>query len=492
MPISDAQYDAWLKADSKRRALLVEANAYSSGAEVTRYFATVPFVSLPTDTPANTPYDDIITEVPYFSARISEAFTGKSESGWGDIVISNESGVRDAWLDDAWDGRRVTVYLGDPAWPRDDFRAILSGVAADIVAPDRTRLALRIRDNSWMLNVALQTALIGGTTAYKSKPKPVCYGEVFNIEPPLIDAGLHKYQVHDGAINAVSDVRDSGLSVAYTADLATATFVLNGGAPAGRVTCDVQGAKPGGTYLTKAADIIKDIVTTRTSLTIADVDTTNFTAFNATCAQKLGFWGQDFMTVAAAIDECVAAVGGFWTFDRAGLMTLGQFVAPTGAEDLALVSDDVSQAGLRVVNRIALLKTYRLGYKRNYTLQADGLAGAVTETNRAEYGVEYRVKTATNAGVETTYLLAASPDEVGTNLADATEAQTECDRRAALWGNLRFRYEARAFAAPFTVRLGQVVKLTHPRFGFSAGKLATVTGVRWYPTKKRVVMELFA
>lgn len=492
MAISDAQYDAWLKADNKRRTLLVEAKAYSGGAEVTRYFATTAFVSTPTDTPANTSYDDIIREVPYFSARIPEVFGGRSEAGWGDIVIINESGVRDAWLNDAWDGRALKMYLGDPTWPKSDFRVILTGVSADLVAHDRNRLALRIRDKSWALNVPLQKTLVGGTTAYKDKPKPVCYGEVFNVEPPLIDAGLHKYQVHDGAVNAISDVRESGLTVAgYTADIATGTFTIPAAA-AGRITADVQGAKPGGTYLTKAADIIKDIVTTRTALTAADVDTTNFTAFNTTAPQKIGFFAQDFQSVAAALDEIITSVGGFWCFDRTGLLTLGQFVAPSGTEALALVSDDVSQKGLRIVDRIPPVKTYRLGYKRNHTLQADGLAGAVTEANRAEYRVEYRVKSAINAGVETTYLLAASPDEVGTLLADATEAQTECTRRATLWGSLRFRYEARAFAAPFTVRLGQVVKLTHPRFGFSAGKLATVVGTRWYPTRKRVVMELFA
>lgn len=491
MPISDAQYDAWLKADNKRRTLLVEAKAYSGGAEVTRYFATTAFVSTPTDTPANTAYDDIILEIPYFSSRITEAFGGRSEAGWGDITIINESGVRDSWLNDAWDGRALTLYLGDPTWPKADFRVILTGMSADIVAQDRNRLALRIRDKSWALNVPLQKNLIGGTTAYKDKPVPVCYGQVFNIEPPLTNAGTHEYQVHDGAVNDITDVRDSGLTVAYVKDLANGKFTLNAAA-AGRITADVQGAKPGVTYLTKAADIIKDIVTTRTALTVADVDTTNFTAFNTTAPQKLGFYAQDFQSVAAALDEIITSVGGFWTFSRQGLLCLGQLVAPSGTEALALVSDDVAQKGLRVVDRILPIKTYRLGYRRNYTLQSDGLAGAVTEANRAEFAVEFRVKSSTNAGVETTYLLPASPDEVGTLLADAIEAQTEADRRATLWGTLRFRYEARAFAAPFTLRLGQVIKLTHPRFGFSSGKLCTVVGTRWFPTRKRVVLELFA
>jgi hypothetical protein len=173
-------------------------------------------------------------------------------------------------------------------------------------------------------------------------------------------------------------------------------------------------------------------------------------------------------------------------------MLLGQFVAPTGTAALELVADDVALRGFTIKNRMIPVKTYRLGYKRNFTIQVGGLAGAVTEANRAAYAAEYLAKTKTNAGVETTYLLAENPPLDGTLLADGTEAQTECDRRGTLWSVLRYIYVARCFAAPYKLRLGQVIKLYHPRFGFAAGKLATLIGYTWYPTRKRATLELFA
>jgi len=493
MPISDAQYEAWLKADGKRRAMLVEAKAYSGAAETTRYFAYRPFVSRPTDAPANTAYDDIVADVPVFSARLSELFGGRAQATWGDIVVSNENGARDSWLDDGWDGRALTLLLGDPAWPRSDFRPILTGVSAGLVAQDRNRLALRVRDKSWATNVPLQKNLIGGITANKDKPIPICYGEAFNIEPALVTAATLEYQVHDSAIEDITDVRDNGLTVAYTKDLANGKFTLSA-APAGRITCDARGARPGGVYLTRAADIVQDLILTRTALTAADIDSASVTAMNATCPQKIGFFAKDFMSVGTAIDEIVTSVGGFWTDDAlSGKLVLGRFGAPAGGNPaLEITADDVGLRGVRVVRQILPVKTYRLGYRHNATPQSDGLAGAVTAANRALYAAAYQTVSAVNAGVETKHLLAESPDQVGTLLANAVEAQTEVNRRATLWSVLRKIYEVPCFAAPFKVRLGQVVRVTYPRFGFAAGKLAIVIGLRAFPTRGRVVLELFA
>lgn len=490
MAVSDADYELWLKADNKKRAMLIEAVAYSGGAAVTRYMSNLAFVSAPADTPASTAYEDIVKEVPQFSARIPETFNGESQMSWGTVVITNEGGVRDAWLSDAWDGRAVTIYFGDPAWAKSDFRTVLVGVADDIVAMDRDRIGLRIRDKSRALDVNLQTSLIGGTTANKDKPKPICCGQVFNIEPPLITAATHEYQVHDGAIEDVTDVRDNGVSVAYTKDLANGKFTLNA-TPAGRITCDAKGAKPGGVYHVKCADIVEYLITTRSSLTTSDRDATSFSDMNTACAQTLGFFAKESMSVMSALDEIVKSPGGFWTFGRDGKMRLGQFIAPTGTAAMELVADDVALNGLRMLNRITPMQTYRLGYARNYTPHQDALAGAVTEANRALYDAEYQVKTATNAGITTTYLLAGNPAEIGTLLADSTEAQTECTRRATLWGTLRKVFEVRCYAAPFALRLGQVIQLTHPRFGFAAGVKATVIGIRETATRKRVILELF-
>lgn len=490
MSISDAQYAAWLKADAKARAILVEANAYSGGAAVTRYFGSRAFVSGPTDTPANIAYDDIIVSGPEYSVGMPEQFSGNLAGSWGDITILNENGVRDGWLSDGWDGRAVKMWLGDPAWSRDDFRMIFSGVATDIVSPARDKVSLRLQDKTGATRVAIQKALVGGTTANKNQVKPLCFGECFNVTPVLITAATHEYQVHDGAVNDITDVRDGGLTVGYTKDLANGKFTLTA-QPAGRITADVQGAKPSGVYHTKCADIINHIITSRTTLTAGDIDSASFSAMNTLCPQKMGLYLDSRRNVDAVLDDLVRAVGGFWTFNRSGLLTLGRFDAPAGSPMIEIDVDDIQERGITMTRRILPVETSRLGYMVNNTPQPDGLFGAVTEANRALYGAAEQVVIASNAGITITHLLARTPDVVTTLLQDATEAQTECTRRATLWNALRKIFKIVCFAAPLTLRIGDIIRVRHPRYGFSAGVLCTVIGIHERPARGAVELELF-
>ncbi len=491
MPISDADYQTWLFADYKVRCVLVEAKAYSGGAEVTRYFSNKAFVSKPSDAPASTPYDDILVSIPTFKAQLSELFMGASIPSYGDLEVTNENGVRDSWLDDGWDGRAISLYLGDPGWARSDFRPVLSGVCADIYAPSRNRLALKLRDKTWMLNKAIQTALIGGTTANKNQPIPISLGQCFNVTPRLVTAATHEYQVHPGQIEDVPAVRDSGDPVAYVKDLANGKFTLNAAA-VGEITCDVKGAKPGGTYHTKCADLVQYVLTTYTSLTADDIDAASFTAFNTTCPQLLGRYVGERENAIDVIDDLVTSVGGFYTFSRAGLLQLGRLEAPAGTAAIELLADDIAQGQIAVVRRDLPIATVRLGYQRNYTIQDGGrLAGVVTEANRALYGAPYQISSATDAGVFTAHKLAREPDVFDTCLVLQADADTEAARRQTLYGSVRSVTRGNGFMAPYKVALGQVAKLTHPRFGFAAGVKGITVAFSEQLTRNRVVVDLW-
>lgn len=487
MSISDAQFQRWLFRD-ERRCVLVEAVAYSGGAEVTRYVSNCAYVTRPTDTPANIAYDDVLIESPSFSSRLGELFTGRSVPDWGDLVLTNENGERDAWFADAWDGRRVRIYLGDPAWPRGDFRLILDGVIADIGSPQRDRIALKISDKSWMLNVPAQTTLIGGTTANANQPTPICLGQCFNVEPVLVDAPTRRYRVHEGQIEDVTDVRDAGVSVAYTKDLANGDFLLTS-APAGQITCDVKGAKPSGTYLTTAAQFVNYLVTTHSQLTAADIDSTNLSAFAAT--QTLGLYIRERENLLDKLDQILTSVGGFWTFSRAGLLQLGRLTAPTGAAVLALTADDVRAKKLSIERRDLPIASVRLGYAKNWTVQTEGLAGAVSAANRALYGAPYQVVKAEDASLDTTHKLARRPDVRETLIVGSSDAQTEATRLQALFGVPRTVYRAIGYMAPYTRSLGDELALTHPRFGFEAGADAINVGIVEEVMNNRITVELW-
>lgn len=492
MTITQAQFQAWLQRDNQQRALLVEAQAYSAGGLVTRYLSNYPFVSLPTDSPANQVYDDLIINVPAFSCSLSELFTGTSSQSWGDIVLKNDGGALDAWLQDGWDGRSLKLYLGDPSWPRNDFQLILAGVTADITCRDAQTVSIKARDKQWLLTQPLQSNLIGGSGPNAGKPAPLTFGQVSNVSPLLIDAATHTYQVHDGQISDIPAVYINGVATGgYTKSPATGTFTLSA-APTGTVTCDVKGAAPGGVYLTKIADIVQHVLTTRTQLSAGDLDAASFAAFNSACPQLVGVFLNARTTAAALLDTLLSSVAGWYGFSRAGALRLGQINATSGAPDLALTVDDVKQFGVSLAQRQLPLYSVALGYARNWTVQATGL-GSVSEARLAQLASEWQVASYTNAGVATKFLLAERAAEdalTQTALQLASDAATEAQRRATFRSQVRSVYQIECFCAPFAVDLGQIVQLTHPRFGFSAGLTGVVVGLTQQPTKNRLTLRL--
>ena len=60
--------EQWLKTPGLERALLVKVNYLHNGSK-TAYFSTHPFVSSPTDSPAHTPFDDLVVSTPRFSRK---------------------------------------------------------------------------------------------------------------------------------------------------------------------------------------------------------------------------------------------------------------------------------------------------------------------------------------------------------------------------------------------------------------------------------------
>lgn len=490
--ITDAEFAAWLEADARPRCLLVEVVAYDDalpGTE-TRYLSNMPFATRPIDTPANTIYEDLIVEAPAFETRIDEALGGRSRSAYGDIVVANVGGALDAWLADGWDGRAVRVLIGSPDWHRPDFRVVLLGTVADIDAPGRDTLALKIRDRTHLFDVPVQTSLVGGSTVNADRPKPLAFGPCFNIEPVLIDAATHTYQVHDGAIDAIVAVRDNGVAVANTPNLAAGTFTLSS-APAGRITADVRGAKPSGTYLTTAADIVEHLATTRGGLSAADIDTTAFVAFETASPQPLGLYIRERRNLIDAIDDLITSVGGWWAFGRDGRLRAGRLDAPFGSPVLSIGADEVEFDSASIRVRELPVASVRLGHTRNWTLQdPDALAGAVSEANRALYAAASTVANATNS-VATKHLQAPNPDIAETLLTSASDAATEATRRAALRNVVRTVVSLTTFVRPLTLELGDVVELTHPRFGFESGELAVVVGLRERLLDNRVELELW-
>ena len=195
----------------------------------TLYFATKGFTSTPSDTPVNTFFDPRITS----PAKISRTMFapgrtfGASQVGFGDLVLSNEDGALDFLEDYAFDGRSITQYRGDEgsAFPGGYTKVLVATMEQAV--PDLRSYRIKIRDRQDEVDIHLQPTKYAGNNALpaglegvagdlKGKPKPICYGVVKNISPPLVNTSKLIYQVNDGAVDSVDEVYDSGIKLSRT------------------------------------------------------------------------------------------------------------------------------------------------------------------------------------------------------------------------------------------------------------------------------------
>lgn len=287
MALTDAQFLAWLKDSAAIRCMLVEVGVQVGGVEITRYLSNKGYVTEVTDTPPNTTYSPYIVGGIKLTEQLS--IDGTASLTTGDIELDNLSGDRDAWLDDIWANRQIKVFIGDMRWPRADFRLVHDGMVAQLDTKNRTRINLRVSDKLQRLNTPISETKLGGSTNNADKLIPLCFGEVHNVEPLLVDSLTNKYQVHNGVIESIIEVRDNGIPVGFTPNLTLGTFTL-AATPVGQVTCSVQGARVSNpNRLTRSnefthSDWVKTNVTVALAASVAAPDGTTGSVYKVTSA----------------------------------------------------------------------------------------------------------------------------------------------------------------------------------------------------------------
>jgi len=261
-------------------------------------------------------------------------------------------------------------------------------------------------------------------------------------------------------------VRENGVAIPYTANLSNGTFTLTNNAK-GRITADVDGAKVSGTWLQTAAQMIAHLVGRFGIAAPAGLA--------ALPAYQLGVYITGDKTLSGVLDDISASVGAAWYYSRTGELQWF-FFNGTSTATAMLTADDIEDNTLWPRRRIAPSKSIKLGYRRNWTPQADGLAGSVREIALALATLYEQAEssvTATNAGVTADHPDAADV-VVSTLIVQQSDATTEANRRAA-WSSVpRNVFELTAFSAPFNFDLGQTVTIEYPNY-FAAGSAAVIT-----------------
>lgn len=444
-----------------------------------RYLSNTGYVSAPDDAEApNRAYPDWLVGVPEIRESLPRNLFGRSETGFSDAIIDNPHGVRDSWLDEAWDGREARLRIGARHWPLADFVTVFHGTATGMQADADGKLRLVIGDPKELVNRPVQEGLLDSGPA-QGAPVPLAYGEVFNVEPANIDAALHRYRVHEGAVPAIPDVRVGGLTVSYTADTSEGRFDTNV-MPDGRVTADVEGP------LSRADELL---VALAERVGVTSVDTAAMAALASAAPYALGLWIGDRENAIDVMDSIAESVGAWWGFDAQGRLTAA--IADIGTPVGTLTADDLFDDGIELQEVQLPAWRVRVGYRRNWTVQTDGLFAAVEDDDRQRFGREYDIATADDDSVRSLHPLARDPDVQGTLLVDEVDADAEAARRLALFGTLRRRYRAVATRRASPFRPGQTVTLVHPRFGLSAGVDLLLTSTSRQLDSRNTELELW-
>lgn len=484
-----AAFIAWL-AGAHRRCLIAEVAVKSGGSEIVRYLSTTGYVSASVDTPANQLYNGRISGGVRFTRRLDLAGSGGSMA-FGDIELDNEDGALDGWLSDIWAGRAINIYLGQPDWDKSDFELVFSGTVEDIAPKSRNRLSLKVRDIFGPLNSTLSTATVGGTADNKDALRPICLGECFNITPVLLDSATQKYGVHlDAAIEDVLEVRDNGISVAFTGTVANGYFVLTN-ARYGTITCDVQGAKIAGSYRNDVGGLVEWVATVLGDgnfITAGQIDAAALAAFRAAVAQPVGLYTDGRANRLQVMQQLAASVGATVTTTYDGKLILVRigFGTPAGAIGTRQMLD----GSFVPLSRPQVQGAIRLDAERNWTPQPSGLAGSVTAPQLPILGDEFVTLTATDATVIADWKQNNTPPASETLMVVESDVTAETTRRLNLWKVARIVFGFDGFAELLQYEIGATVTLTHPRFGLSGGVPAQIVGVQHDWITPRVRLEV--
>lgn len=485
----DGDYVSWLSAENVPRCLLVEVTVESGGSNTTLYLSSSGYVTTPFDTPANTAYLPLLSNGVSFAEKLT---VDSADLSYGDIELNNTSGELDPYLNYVWVNKRINIYSGDVRWGRSDFQLIFTGVVADIDSSSRTSLNIKLRDKLQRLNTPLTDVKVGGTTQNKEMLVPLVFGEVFNMAPVLIDPALHTYQFHQRRANHVIEVRDNGAPVVVVADPYDGKFQLSG-SPAGAITCSVQGDMAGGVWPVTVATIIKTMVTSfgkaSDRFTLADIDLSNFDAFDAANPQPVGYCASDSVSVLQACQELARTCGAQLVCNRFGLLQLVKLQIPGLGTPFAINPSHMLNQTLNIAGRTEVQAAVKLGYCKNWTVQP-GLNTGILEEHKARFAVEWDTKTVTNSAAAIKYSLDKEPDQRDTMFLRASEAEVEANRLLNIMSVPRTIYEFNGLPACQSLYMGQAVTLTHGRYGLESGKAGVVVGLNPNWITGRVVVQI--
>lgn len=292
---------------------------------------------------------------------------GQSVPSVGSIVLDNA----DRQLDDllasyAWCGVDYILRMGRTGDAWGAFTIVHQGWIADVEA-DLTTITLTPVDLGEKLARPVQGTLYLGTGTVEGgddlsgRPKPLLWGRRQFFVPVLVDEylGTPIYQIHDGAVQNIFNVRERGKdygSVTSVADVyawtpvaATVAADLTHGLirlpspPKGVITVEAivnlpAHAGSGNSH----ANAMYEAATRAGVLASGDVDLPSFQALHTAEPDAIGYLLQEATPIAAVLDALCASCGAGWTWTYTGKLRVKRVAFGT---PVATITDGIITAG---------------------------------------------------------------------------------------------------------------------------------------------------
>lgn len=159
-------------------------------------------------------YDPRLKSAPGLSQRIEPRFGGVGQTGGGDIILVNNDQFFDALQDLQWDAGQLvlkvafdspflldTTFQTMATWTADDWRLTPTDFALRVIEP-KGKMKSKLPDTFFDRATfpGIDQELIG-------RPIPIAYGELFGLEPVLIEPGAKRFKVAAHAIRDLARVR---------------------------------------------------------------------------------------------------------------------------------------------------------------------------------------------------------------------------------------------------------------------------------------------
>lgn len=477
--------------------------------------------------------------------------TTSSTASAGTITIANiprdveESGPYDDLLQWAFRGRTARLYyVPGVLW---SAKTLFSRGVLGQPGTDANNLVFQLGDPRAELDKPLLTTKyagdnvppdgVQGTGDLKGLPIPAVEGTLSNWAAVLVNPQKLIWQVHDGA-GTVLCVRDGAVPLAastsranvasleanapdpgfydYTS-VAGGTYVRLGSTPVFQMAFDVQ---VGATEANRThAQVWKRLRTDRIGTDAGDINGASVTALDALLTKEVGFVFRE-ETCRDALDRVLASASGFEVQNLAGAWLIRRLVAPSGTPVINLVQTTPDTA-MGPKDRALLAAPERawpayapegappyrvnVNWGQNHTvMQASDFAGVAAERLKDKFSREWRTETATDTDIwdpsDGSGAFPNSPEltlftgyQPGADTLTCPHAEDEAADRLALYGAMpmKAQFDVRFQPQPGDEILpGDVVSLTHPRYGLDTGPLFLVLQSNLTVEREEPVMNL--